>query len=77
MLPLVPMLPLVETLVPMVSLVVPIIGKPNGVNSNIMVNTSRLFSYSIFYVYISIFLLFANIILIKTVLNCEIYKFKV
>ena len=29
-----------------------------------------------FYVYISVFLLFANIILIKTVLICEIYKFK-
>ena len=53
------------------------IGKPNGINSNIMINTSNLFSYSYFYVYISVFLLFAYIILIKTVLICEIYKFKV
>ena len=27
------------------------IGKPNGVNSNIMINTSNLFLYFIFYVY--------------------------
>ena len=50
--------------------------KPNGVHSSIMINTSY-FYILIFYVYISVFLLFANIILIKTVLICEIYKFKV
>ena len=48
------------------------ICKLNGVNSNIMINTSNLF-----YVYILVFLLLANITLIKTVLICEIYKFKV
>ena len=53
------------------------IGKPNGVNSNIMINTSYLFLYSYFYVYISVFLSFVDIILIKTVLICEIYKFRV
>ena len=54
------------------------IGKPNGVNSNIMIDTSNLFLYSYFvYVYISEFLLFANIILITTVFICEIYKCKV
>ena len=42
-----------------------------------MINTSNLFLYSYFYVYISVFLLFTNIMLIKTVLICEIYKFKV
>ena len=42
-----------------------------------MINTSNLFLYSyILCVYFSI-LLFANIILIKTVLICEITKFKV
>ena len=54
-----------------------IIGKHNGVNSNIMINTFNLFLYSYFYVYISVFLLFAYSILIKTVRICEIYKFKV
>ena len=42
-----------------------------------MINTSNLFLYSYFYVYISVFLLFANIILIKIVLICEMYKSKV
>ena len=42
-----------------------------------MINTSNLFLYYYFYVYISVFLSFANIIPIKTVLICEIYKFKV
>ena len=40
MVPLVSMLPLVETLVPLVVPMVPI-GKSNGVNSNIMINTSN------------------------------------
>ena len=48
------------------------IVKPNNVNSNIMIDISNLFLYSYFYVYISVFLLFANSILIKTVLICEI-----
>ena len=52
------------------------IGKSSGVNSTIMINKSYLFSYSFFSVHISVFL-FANIILIKTVFICEIYKFKV
>ena len=47
MVPLVPMFPLVDTLVPF--------GKPNGVNSNIMINTSNLFLYYYFYVYISVY----------------------
>ena len=53
------------------------IGKPKGVNSNIMINTSNLFFILIFHVYISVFILFANSILIKTVLICENFKFKV
>ena len=57
------MLPLVETLVPMVPLVVP------------MVHLT--YFCILFYVYISVVLLFANITLIKTVLFCEIYKFQV
>ena len=32
------------------------IGKPNGVTSNIIINTSNLFSYSYFYEYISLLL---------------------
>ena len=36
-----------------------------------MINTYNLVLYSYFYVYISEFLLFANITLIKTVLICE------
>ena len=79
MVPLVPMLPLVETLVPMVPLVVPMgrtIGKPNGVNSSIMINTTSLFLHSYFLcVYFSISIICEY--LIKTVLICEIYKFKV
>ena len=47
------------------------IGSPNGVNSDIMINPSNIFFiFFIFYVYISIFLLFAHIILLKTVLIC-------
>ena len=42
-----------------------------------MINTSYFFLYSFFCVYISVFQLFANITLIKTVLIFEIYKFKV
>ena len=41
------------------------IGKPKGVNSNIMINTSNLFFILIFHVYISVFILIANSILIK------------
>ena len=47
------------------------IGSPNGVNSDIMINPSNIFFiFFIFYVYISIFLLFAHIVLLKTVLIC-------
>ena len=42
-----------------------------------MINISYLFLYSYLHVNISVFLLFTNIILIKTVLICEIYIFKV
>ena len=50
------------------------IGKANGDNQSI----SYLFLYIlIFYAYISVFLLFSNIILLKIVLICEKYKFKV
>ena len=78
MVPLVPMLPLMETLVPMVPLVVPPLVSPMvSTVIYIMINTSSLFNILIFYVHISVFLLFAIIIRIKTVLICEIYKFKV
>ena len=52
MVPLVPMLPLVETLVPITGTIGRsngTIGKPNGVNSSIMINTSNLFLYSYFF----------------------------
>ena len=39
----------------------PTIGKPNGVNSNIKINTCNLFLYSNFYVYISVFLFLAHL----------------
>ena len=77
------MVPLVEALVPIVpwyqsyhgTIGRPngIIGKPNSV-SNIMINTFNLFLFSYFCVHILVFLLFANTILLKTVLICESYK---
>ena len=62
-----------RTLVPVVPLVVPVVllVRPNGVNSNIIISPSNIFLYFfIFYVHISLFLLFAHIILLKTVLIC-------
>ena len=54
-----------------------IIGRPSGVNGNILMHPTCFFYILNFYVYILVFILFANIILVKTVLICEIYKFKV
>ena len=52
------------------------IGKPNGVNSSIMINTSNLFYILVVYLYISVFLLFLNIVLIITVLFVKFINLK-